>query len=734
MEQAEHYRNWTYCVIDLIASRLASIFPNLAYVSDTPIKGVTEKWAERSIGRYGGTSHLGTEDSYGGGRAMELRHEGNFSNGYSTRYTELEKAYRAPDFPGCGVGFSDGGHSWLTMGAYRSKALSVVKPHEELEPLESDHPLRRLIENPNPWDTYFDLEYEKWMFGELTGSWYEWLVPNDWGVPCERWCLPSHWVWPKTGGGKYIDPHHPDASRLIWYYEVRPWGGTYGAAGILKIPPDEIVCNRWKSPINKIDGYARLAAVAQWIDVEESISKSRWAQMMNVARPELVIKLGPGYEDPDDDKVQRYLAKVAAEHQGEYNYGKPWVIPVGSELVPIGFNPSEMAYSQSGEQIRDMILAAWHVPKSALGISEEMTYGSLLAAAANLCANALNVRLIMAGQTGTKHLASRWDEEVPAWSQGTDIYRDSNTGLHTHGGKSGVRRVRLWFDDCVPADPTQVNADIQADAAQYAITPNEIRALRGRKPYRYGGDDPLVQGPGGIQPLPMNSRENLDELAQLVGEYNQTAGGQQGGQEQGGGPGGVIGTGATAPPGLPGPTEGGNTAAGADNNRAEGGQEVELAPGIENPNQPPSKGVADYEIKVRWLERDQVMVAVVTDKRTGKEVVALPGEDEDEARYEAQLWIRRHAKGVYSPPSKALKRWDEWFAAVGGETLKAWRAVKDTFPGDPQRQLGWAKLMETNRLTAAVQTKELVAQASLNRLAGLFLKSRATNNGNGDYR
>jgi len=31
------------------------------------------------------------------------------------------------------------------------------------------------------------------------------------------------------------------------------------------------------------------------------------------------------------------------------------------------------------------------------------------------------------------------------------------------------RRVRIWYDDCVPADPQQVNNDIQQDIAAYAI-------------------------------------------------------------------------------------------------------------------------------------------------------------------------------------------------------------------------------------------------------------------------
>lgn len=448
VEQVMHMKNWTYVAVNAIASKIGSIMPNMAYVTDREgqagPKGRVVKACQRFPGQFGGTSEVSS---------------------------------------------FDGGHSFLTMGAYRSKALSVVKPHEDLEPLENDHPLRRLFELPNPVDTSFNLLYELQMFEELTGVSYLWAIPNRWGVPCELWVLPSHWVWPRTGSGKLVDNSNPHSDELIEYYEIRPWGGI-GSAGTLRIDPHEIICNRWPSPVNKLDGYSKLQAIAQWIDSEESISKSRWSQFQNQARPELWIELGAGYEDPDDDRIARVEAKIMNKFMGEYNYGKPIVSPPGSKLTPLSFNPTEMAYFQSEEQIRDMILSTFGVPKTAVGIVGEMTYGSLLASLAQFCAYCLNIRLAVRGQSLTKDLASRWNE--------------------------GNRKVKLWWDDCVPADPTQVNADISADLAADAITPNEVRLLRGRKPYEKGGDDPMTSGPGGRMPIPLNTGEDLTDLAELL--------------------------------------------------------------------------------------------------------------------------------------------------------------------------------------------------------------------------
>jgi hypothetical protein len=567
-EQALHLRNWTYVAVHTICSKLAGILPNLAFVVDrevaaqnpgTTVKacerglrnGVDGSWNDRSVIKaYGANATLPPLGSYG-------RHLG-FGG------TEL---------------ISEGPHSWLTMGAYRSKALSVVKPHEELEPLPANHRLRRLVENPNPVDSYFDITYEEQMFDEMMGCSYEWLVPNPWGVPCERWCIPSHWVWPRTGGAggrldtarwqppesvgregtlsqRYRHPYtsldDPHADELISYYEVRPWGGL-GMAGVLYLPPDEVLYNRWKHPTNKIDGYSKLAAVAQWIDSEESISASRWAQFGNTARPEFWVELGVGYEDVDDPRIDRLEKKIAAKIQGEYNYGKPLITPPGAKVTPLSFSPAEMTYFQSEEQIRDMILAAFQVPKSAVGISNDMTYGSLLASMAQLCSMCLNPRLAQRGATQTKHLARRWDGDG--------------------------RKCRIWYDDCVPADPNQVNQDLAEDRAQYAVTPNEVRALRGRKPYRHGGDNPIVTGPAGPMPLALNKQEDVEGLADVIQQLQEAASaGQEGqggaepeGSQEGGEP-GVFGQ----PPGLPG--EGANDVPLLEDRRGGQGQDPGASP------------------------------------------------------------------------------------------------------------------------------------------------------------
>lgn len=473
VEQVMHFRNWTFVAIDAIAGLLAQHLPNFAYVRPQNSK---------------------------------------------SRST----TYKSHNFPRQYNNFAFSGGSFVQGNAYRKKALSVVNSNEELEPLEANHMCRRLLENPNPMDTSFDLFYELDMFMELTGVGYLWAIPNAWGRPCELWVIPSHWVWPRSNGGSnsnYVNPALPNSDRLIDYYEIRPWGGL-GGSGIMRLPADEVIMFPWKSPINKIDGYSKLTAAAQWIDTEESIGKARWSQMINQARPEFWVELGEGYEDPDDEVIARVEAKFMSKYSGEYNYGKPIFTPPGAKLTPLSFNPSEMAYFQSEEQIRDMILSVFRVPGAAVGLVKEMTYGSILATLSAMCAFCANPRLTMMGLRFSKFLAPHFVDDPD-------------------------EQIKIWYDDCTPPDPAQVNADIAEDRANCAITPNEVRAIRGRQPYEHGGDDPLVSGPGGLVPLPLNTGSDMTELADLVPTLGKPSNEGQEGQQMPGMPGAEM-------PGMPG--------------------------------------------------------------------------------------------------------------------------------------------------------------------------------------
>lgn len=340
---------------------------------------------------------------------------------------------------------------WLKM-AVRERALTPLLSHEHLEPVRFNHPLLRLLSDPNDYDSSFDLWYETTLFLLLTGNSYWWMPRGGpWNLPLAIWVIPAHWMWAVVG-----------RDRLISSYQVRPVEGNYVT---LSIPADEVIHFRKKNTVSKIDGYAPLQALDQWVDTEESISKSRWFSFRNGAFPGVSIGFDANAKIPDKETLDRIEAKFMGRYSGEINTGKPIFVPPGCTVKKLQITPAEMMYIESADQIRDWVLAGFGVPASIAMISKEMTYGSVDASNAAYYQGTLNPLYRFYAQTVNHKLC-------PFYS----------------------KLLRLWWEDRTPQDPALREESIKTDFLVGAITPNEVRAVRGREAYPYGGDDPLVQG------------------------------------------------------------------------------------------------------------------------------------------------------------------------------------------------------------------------------------------------
>ncbi len=352
-----------------------------------------------------------------------------------------------------------GGHRQRSHFPARLKSVGAVAEHEAVTEVGPLHPLATLFGSPNPWDVACEFWGELVLFLELCGIAFVWCVPNGAGLPCQLWVIPSHWVWRRPGAA---GPR---------YYEIRPLVG----GGTWKLPADEVIELKYKSPVSKLDGASSQMAGAEWIDAGESIDRSRFFQFKNGCFPSGAVELGDGYNDPDDADLERIYAKFFARLQGENNTGRPIITPPGAKYVPLVISPLEMGYVQSADQLRDWILALYGVPKEVAGIqdagSEIAMYGPLL----QFGRLTIVPKLRYLGQALTRHLAQRYDP-----------------------------LLRVWWDYELPVSPDQLNRDIQVDAGVGAVMPNEIRALRGRRPYtreeedRYA--DPAVTSPRGSRP------------------------------------------------------------------------------------------------------------------------------------------------------------------------------------------------------------------------------------------
>lgn len=340
----------------------------------------------------------------------------------------------------------------------RAKALSPIEHYQDINPVDYNHPLSRLLSDPNEPDTGYDLWYETVLFLLLTGSAYWWVPKNKvTGLPAAIWVLPSHWMWPiydKTG--------------VLISYDLRPVEGNYLNKNY---PADEIFCFKKKSPISKSDGYSPQTGISQWLDIQSSVDRSRYHTFKNSAFPTVSLEFDPDTFDPSGDELDRIEAKFLARYAGETRAGKPILLPPGVKLNKLSLMPREMDYTQSADQIRDSIMAAFKIPSVIAGIVKEVSSNNLQAANSLFCSNAVNPLFRYLGQVMTEKFSK--------------FYEDN---------------LIIWWDDTTPDDPKNVEDKLKTDLSCLAKTPNEVRAMRGMAPYEHGGDDPIMPNIGLVMP------------------------------------------------------------------------------------------------------------------------------------------------------------------------------------------------------------------------------------------
>jgi len=336
---------------------------------------------------------------------------------------------------------------------YGSRVIQSMQ--EDLEPVDQSHPLVQLLQRPNTEDSWSEFAFESCLFLKLTGTFYWWMVPGA-GIPSELHVLPTQRVereWSKSG-------------QLKWYKVTPEGGGTQE-----KLPPEEVMCARMKSPLSKVEGWSSLHAGPIWLDNAENIEQSRWHAFSNGTNPDVYIKLGEAYGKPTPDDITAIKERFMLRTAGVRRTGEPTVVPPGVEIEPASRTPREMDYGNSSTQTRDNNLALHGVPPVVAGISSDYNRATAEAGFLVFCEVTMNPLFrFMAGVL--TDVATRFDP-----------------------------RLRVWYPDCRPDNSEQRLREQEFAARNGAYSPDEIRMdVLGKEPF---GEPAYESGymPQGMVPL-----------------------------------------------------------------------------------------------------------------------------------------------------------------------------------------------------------------------------------------
>ncbi len=244
-------------------------------------------------------------------------------------------------------------------------------------------------------------------------------------------------------------------------------GYVYNQTDGKKIPlnPSEVIHHKNFNPLSNHPfpgrGMGVIEAAAWAIDTDNEVRKWNYNFFKNSAKPEGVLEYaGGGSLSPEDYK--RIKEGWSQEHQGSENAHKTAILSGGISWKPMTPTQTEMEFSEQRIFSRDEILSLFRVPKTIIGITDDVNRAN--AEASIYVFNLRTVKPLM------QHLVDTLNEfYLPEFGD----------------------NLRFEFENPVPEDRTTVLSEYTQGLNKW-LSANEIRAKEGL-PLTLSGD--IMYGP-----------------------------------------------------------------------------------------------------------------------------------------------------------------------------------------------------------------------------------------------
>lgn len=304
--------------------------------------------------------------------------------------------------------------------------------------------LEGALEAVNERQTGYDLRFAISAHLELTGNSYTYLegVTDALSKPTALYQLDPNKVKVVTTTGTF--------PRRLLHYKY-----TEGTEEFT-FKPYEILHIKYPNPSDEIKGVGTVQSIQRWIDADE------YADEVNARYFENGARIG-GFLESDKGLTPaqlEYLKKsFDAVHRGAANAYKTAALPAGVKFTAGSTTPKDMDFVALGQEMGKRILAGFRVPKSVLGITEDVNRAN---------AEATNYIFALRTIKPKMELITAYLNEFFVPRYGKDIY--------------------LTFENPVPENEAQKVEQMKAETgAQPILTPNEARE-------KYAGLDAVENG------------------------------------------------------------------------------------------------------------------------------------------------------------------------------------------------------------------------------------------------
>lgn len=292
---------------------------------------------------------LGTNTSVGGIRFSEM----SIPPGWS--YQSYLKAY--------------GEIGWLfAVVNVIAQAVAKVPWHlygvdsegERTEAAEND--LVSLLDKMNPSQSWYQFIYLGTMYKLLVGEEF-WQMNFAGAKPAEIWLAPPTYMSVIPSPTKYID-----------HYEFK----RTGMAQPVSFTVDEIIHIKTPNPYNEYRGLSPAQALTVDLDSERYASRYQQKLFYNDATPGFMIEY-PAEGMPPMEARKELMQEWDERYRGFRNRGKTAFL-WGGKANTITMTNRDMDFENLRKFNRDSILGAYHVPRSIIGITEDVNRANAEAA------------------------------------------------------------------------------------------------------------------------------------------------------------------------------------------------------------------------------------------------------------------------------------------------------------------------------------------------------------------
>lgn len=304
-----------------------------------------------------------------------------------------------------------------------------------------NHPLERLLENPNPYFTRKEIMNAWSIYLTLAGNCYFEVVRVDKNRPYQFYVLRPDWTTPIPDPDLYVKGFRLDPQMGEKYVQV--------------LPPESVLHFKYLDPTNEYIGMSPLTAAARTMATEDSAVKWNKLVFDNSAVPSGVLTVpATSLKKKERDELREELEKEFTQD----NLHRPMILWGGMSWSKMAMDAKDLDFLKQRELNKFELCAILECPPQIVGATSDPTYSNYDVARTAFWEDSIipklewfqsRINMQIAPAFGSDIEAHYDPSGVPAMRSIFKDKVDTSAKLFTMGYSTNQinRRMGLGFDD-----------------------------------------------------------------------------------------------------------------------------------------------------------------------------------------------------------------------------------------------------------------------------------------------